>query len=238
MSQKIVFTPMTENASIFFLPPKPASMFIPDWYKNFKLYVGNDKEYGIHKEFTRDINTTLKACTPFLDAMTTGYMVELASDMEFSKENGQVKIKFRTDHDLVGPHLYEQTYNLPRVHGEHRETVKWIFDWKITTPKGYSCLYTHPLNRSDLPFRTLTGVVDTDNYPDSVHFPFQLFDFEHKFILEKGTPICQIFPFKRENWKSEVGEFEPLAKKKAVYEILSVIKRSYKKQYWVRKSYQ
>lgn len=234
---KITFTPMTEEASIFYLPPRPSTMFLPEWYKNFKLYVGTDKEYGIHKEFARDVNTTLKACTPFLDAMTTGYMVELASDIEFSKEGNQLQIKFRTDQDLIGPHLYEQTYNLPRTNNEFKDTAKWLFDWKIETPKGYSCLYTHPLNRSDLPFRTLSGVVDTDRYPDSVHFPFQMIDFDHKFILEKGTPICQVFPFKRENWESSIEEFQPLMKKKAAYEILSKIKRSYKKQYWVRKSY-
>ena len=37
---------------------------------------------------------------------------------------------------------------------------------------GWSILFTHPLNRDDLPFRTLSGIVDCDRFGAGlVHFP-------------------------------------------------------------------
>jgi hypothetical protein len=57
--------------------------------------------------------------------------------------------------------------------------------------------------RDDLPFYSLPSIVDTDRHPAPVNFPFFLRkDFTG--ILESGTPIMQIIPFKREEWKSEV----------------------------------
>ena len=42
----------------------------------------------------------------------------------------------------------------------------------IELPPGYSLLVTHPINREDLPFTTLTGLVDVDLYSMAfVHFP-------------------------------------------------------------------
>lgn len=235
MSNKIIFTPLSEGAQICTLPPKPASKSLPEWYKNTSLYTNGDKSYRLHPENNQSVNTTLKACTPFLDAMISGYTVELGSDVEFTKKDGVINIKWRTDMDLVTDHSYEQTYSLPRDQGEHKDALKWIFDWKIETPIGYSCLYTHPFNRADLPFRTLTGIVDTDTYPESVHFPFQIFDYQERFVLEAGTPICQIIPFKRESWESEVAEYVPGMKEKTTQRVLSKIYRSYKTQFWHRK---
>jgi hypothetical protein len=50
---------------------------------------------------------------------------------------------------------------------------------------------------------TLTGVVDTDAYPLVVLFPFMMKNtFEG--VIEKGTPVVQIIPFKREDWKKRI----------------------------------
>ena len=44
--------------------------------------------------------------------------------------------------------------------------------WTIETPPGYSMLITHPFNRPDLPFTTLTGLVDCDRYSETfINFP-------------------------------------------------------------------
>jgi hypothetical protein len=230
---------MTDIANIFFIEPLPASKFLPNWYKNTKLFVNNDKDPRIHEKNNSSSNMTLKGCTPFLDAMSAGYMISLASDIEIYKDqNKALQIKWRTEHTLVESHHDEQTYSIPRSNNVTYEILKWIFDWKIETPKGYSCLYMHPLNRFELPFRTFSGIVDTDMYPDSVHFPFQLFDFEEDFIIiERDTPICQIFPFKREKWFRFKNKPVPNAKLIGGYKILSKIQRSYKNQFWSKKEY-
>jgi DNA modification methylase len=82
-------------------------------------------------------------------------------------------------------------------------------------------------------------VVDTDMYKLGVEFPFQLLNTitEDIFVLEKGTPICQVIPFKRENWKSEAVPFDEKANKKNGFELKSKIVRSYKTQFWQKKTY-
>ena len=57
-------------------------------------------------------------------------------------------------------------------------------------------------------------------------------------IIPKGTPLAQIFPFKRDDWKHEFAE--PLTQKenqKLKFKLLSKIERSYQKQFWQKKSY-
>ena len=59
-------------------------------------------------------------------------------------------------------------------------------------------LFTHPLNRFDLPFTTLSGMVDCDLYRDSwIHFPAHWHDMNFSGVLPKGTPIVQCLPVKR-----------------------------------------
>ena len=79
----------------------------------------------------------------------------------------------------------------------------WSFDFSLKTPKGYSVLFCHPLNRFELPFQTFSGVVETDEYNQGTHFPFYIkkLNVGEIIIIKKGTPIVQIIPFKRENWK-------------------------------------
>lgn len=235
----IVFTPLGELTNLFVPEPVRASSTIPDWYKKTDLTL-DGRKLGMDPETPEGSNGTIKACTPFLDAMTMGYMAVLAADIEIKKtsDDGPPTIRWRVEPKLVDWHRNEQTYSMPRSNSNHFEVFKWIFDWHIQTPKGYSCLYTHPLNRDDLPFRTFTGVVDSDMYPESVHFPFMLKkQTEEITYLEKGTPVCQIIPFKRDEWKSSRGEYSPEKKRLGTYALMSKIQRSYKNQFWAKKKF-
>jgi hypothetical protein len=98
-------------------------------------------------------------------------------------------------------------------------------------------LATHPLNRHDLPFITLTGIIDGGVVMQSRgNFPFYIKEgFEG--IIPKGTPIIQLIPFRQENWKSKkrVGLIEE--GKKHNFLASSVISDWYKKTFWIRKKY-
>jgi hypothetical protein len=75
-------------------------------------------------------------------------------------------------------------------------------------------------------------------FPDSVHFPFSILDFEgDRKIIPMGTPVCQVIPFKRDEWESEVLPLEPFLKEKATFSVLRIIGRSYKRQFWHKKTY-
>ena len=77
-----------------------------------------------------------------------------------------------------------------------------------------------------MPFRTFSGVVDTDMYELGVEFPFQLLNTitEDIFILEKGTPICQVIPFKRESW-TMTCEHQPTKRSKLEFFLESAYRK-------------
>ena len=80
---------------------------------------------------------------------------------------------------------------------------KFSNPWIIETPKGYSCFIISPVHR-ELPFEILPAVVDTDSYGGTVDFPFYLKDPNWEGLIPSGTPIAQVIPFKREDWKMSV----------------------------------
>ena len=59
--------------------PKPASEYIPDWYKEAKTYL-----HPSGKQRLMDDNSpysTVKKCMPLFDMMTAGYIIETPYDI-------------------------------------------------------------------------------------------------------------------------------------------------------------
>jgi hypothetical protein len=101
----------------------------------------------------------------------------------------------------IGFHDAAQVAGTP-LHEEDRFVLKFHNLWTIEAPEGYALLFTHPANRFDLPFVTLTGLVDCDRYHDSwINFPAYWREPGFRGVLPKGTPIAQCFPVKREPWE-------------------------------------
>jgi hypothetical protein len=212
----------------------PAKKFVPDWYKKIPRWK-NNTIYEVDKGF----NPTVKLCVPFLDALTTGYMISLPYDIYIKNNNGA---PFLTTPGGV------ESKDAPNWRPEitHEKIVPtgcfpyeytWNYCIAYTFPIGYSALATHPLNRHDLPFITLTGIIDGGVVMQSRgNFPFYIKEgFEG--IIPKGTPIIQLIPFRQENWKSKkrVGLIEE--GKKHNFLASSVISDWYKKTFWIRKKY-
>ena len=151
--------------------------------------------------------------------------------------DGRVDITWHFQ-DLAPVVLRDNTMTLgvpiPMLH--EKENFVWSTETVIKTPKGYSCLYTHPLNRHDLPFTTLSGIIDTDSVIHEGHIPFFIKkDFEG--VIKSGTPIIQVIPFKRENWQSlKNKDLIPIAEKQAMLSLLNT-HSWYKKNIWKTKKY-
>jgi hypothetical protein len=81
--------------------------------------------------------------------------------------------------------------------------IKFHNLWTVEAPAGYAVLFTHPFNRFDLPFTTLTGLVDCDRYHDAwIHFPALWRDAGFNGVLPRGTPIAQCIPVRRAAWSA------------------------------------
>lgn len=236
---KITFTPHSKLWEDLIPAPIPSKSTMPEWYKKQSLLISGQKQYAA---FDQTPNTTVKGCSPFADSFCMGYMwcapVDIQIEKIYDGLNFGFNFTWRTDGEFISFHSPEQIGSMPASYDGERNVCKWAFDYGITTPPGYSTLFTHPLNRHELPFRTFSGVVDTDTYTSPVQFPFQLLDLKDQFtIIEKGTPLVQMIPIKRERWDSDQSEFNELETKKMNFEYFAKIYRAYKTRHWSRKEY-
>jgi hypothetical protein len=94
-------------------------------------------------------------------------------------------------------------------HDTARAVIKFNSFWTIELEEGYSLFATHPVNRADLPFRLLTGLVDSDRFSDvGILFPAVWVDPGFNGVLPAGTPVAQCFPVAR---NAAELVFEPLS---------------------------
>lgn len=236
---KITFTPVSGMAKLVVPPPQKASDFLPEWFKNIPTHEDGYDGNKISRLSDDGTSLTVRGCNPFLDTLTSGYVYQLAADVEFSWKEGQFAPSWLVDYPMLEGQAEYQTRGIPRLQGDVQYVYKFLSGWRITTPKGYSTLFTHPLNRQDLPFRTFAGIVDTDRYNYATDFPFQVIPPEDgsPLLIPKGTPICQAIPFKRDSWKSEIVEPDPEKEFANYFNLRSVLDRSYRNQFWVKKSF-
>jgi hypothetical protein len=235
LMKKIEFVPIEKNINSVIDPPSPAYKNIPNWYRESSSFITDEK---IPINYDGGTNHTIKKCMPLLDSMTSGYMFTLPSDiyvLDEEKHNG-MRISWGSFEKTVvfGDHSNDQLQKYPKTNG-YDEIFKWGFWWVIRTPPGYSCLITHPRHRRDLPFVTLDAIVDTDSLTSPILFPF-LLDKNFSGKINKGTPIAQIFPFKRDSWKSEYKDFDESLMLKDI-KSKSIIGDMYKKMFWKKKVY-
>lgn len=204
------------------MPPTPAAAGLPDWLKTmpqqaFSSVVSGDDD-------------TVKRCPAFIDAMTRGFLIPLICDVRV--ENGE----FTWDDDLppgrtvgfsrspIGFHDASQVTGTP-LFDPDRFLIKFHNLWTIEAPAGYSLFITHPANRLDLPFTTLTGWVDCDRYRDAwIHFPAHWHDESFCGTLPKGTPVAQCIPVRREAWVARTTTFSE-ADAQRTHELVAAIDR-------------
>jgi hypothetical protein len=231
----IDFMPFSESKNNQLLKPIPAITNLPDWYKKKSPFADQNKETKAFANGTKNI--TVKWCNPFGDALGAGYFMLLENDVQVTQENGsQSFVWFRGGNGFIGEHSKDQISSELIPEGYSNQPWKFTNFWGIKTPPGYSTLFTHPMNRTELPFLTLSGVVDTDDYNQPVNFPFVIRnDFEG--IIEAGTPIAQVVPFRRESWKATFQEFDPTKTASIQSKFSRKITRPYKLGYWKRKEY-
>jgi hypothetical protein len=178
--------------------PKPASKFIPEWYKNIESYLNGKKEPGGQG----GTSATVKKCMPVFDAITAGYIIPSPADIFVSEKDGQPYYEW-SNFGLIQFHPIEQAPLHPAQNGH--AYPKWMNPWAIKTPPGYSLFFTQPLHRESV-FTILPGIVDTDSYSAQVNFPFVLNDPKFEGVIPAGTPLAQVIPIKREVWQMQYGD--------------------------------
>jgi hypothetical protein len=201
----------------------------PEWYNKEKFTNISDM-----KSLPDEKN--IRQCIPVMDSYYSGYTIETPCDLAVRIENTKPVITWSTASiNPVKIRSHEIAGGLPIPHGHNDSHFVWNFDMVLKTPAGYSLLITHPLNRYDLPFTTLSGIVDADIMLHQGTLPFFIKEGFEGFI-PKGTPYAQVLPFKRESWKSQENQ-DLYEKGKILTMNCSVSKGFYRKNIWHKKDY-
>jgi hypothetical protein len=175
--------------------PVAARGMLPDWLRAMPANAHSQ----IHG---RDIRT-VKQCPPFIDAMAYGVMILLPCDV--TVDHGSLSWAW----DIPEPatsghpraplsfHVPAQLVDTPfATAGE--AAIKFNSFWTIEVDPGWSLFAMHPVNRDDLPFRTITGLVDSDRFHDGgINFPALWTRPDFSGVLTKGTPVAQCFAVPR-----------------------------------------
>lgn len=209
-------------------PPIAAAKLLPDWYRRL--------ERQGPSEFSSD---TARSCMPMFDVLCAGYIFRLPARTRVVVDKDGWRASTQGlggyDHAAVGyvgtashPAWQVGAFEAPRG-----EIYKWLQPWAVRLPEGYSALYTHPHNRPELPWYTLSGIVD-DGYESPVNFPFVWTGGEGEWDFDAGTPIAQMIPYKREELWTASSEVGDLAESSA---IVSARRHGYESVYWNRKNW-
>jgi hypothetical protein len=218
-------------------PPSPAKNFLPDWYKDATFFRTSNRFDPRKESFLPDLG--FKSCISFFDGITLGYTITLWTDIWITVDpEEETKSKLSWTGTLAPVEVRDQNLNptLPIPMGCADTHLAWRVPWAVKLPAGYSALYTHPINRFDLPFVTVTGVIDNDKFTSGGNFPvFIKKDFYG--VIPAGTPIAQVFPFKREEWKAELNPnlYEESARSRQ--KARSTLHGWYKRNAWTRKAF-
>ena len=224
--------------------PVPAINNIPDWFKKLK---------------TSMKDRTIKSCMPFLDSLTAGYILKLPVDVKIrhnitnpktGKKDGEqipsaqrgaryfnayninvnTQLEIHSTDQVAGSPLLQKNKNLP-IH-------KFVNPWVIKTPPGYSCLFVPPMNNTDDRFSIISGIVDTDKFELPVNFPFIINGDKYEeldTIIERGTAIAQVIPFRRDDWKMSIEYDNKEEFHKKSMKFFTKFWRFYKDENWVKK---
>lgn len=188
-----------DPALIDLLPrPAPAREFLPDWLREMPRHAFSE----LHDDDVR----TVKHCPPFVDAMSQGFVIPLPCDVtvregrlswDWDLPALSVAMHPRAPVSFHAPAQVEGTpFRLPGQPGQ--VIVKFNSFWTIELEPGWSLFATHPVNRADLPFRLLSGVVDADRFHDvGILFPAVWLDPAFSGVLPRGMPVAQCIPVPR-----------------------------------------
>lgn len=203
MKNIIKFYPDSEYVKNVYDPPIPAVKQLPEWWKKMPKYQDGSKKLTL----VPFANITAKQCAPIFDAMSAGYYLTLPADILVTRVNGEPLVTWLTSEVLleVWDPVQISTYE---ISNNFSNTVfKFLHGWIIETPPGWSTMFVNPFGYNNSNIWALPGIVDTDLFQGQINCPFVI-DKNFEGVIEKGTPIVQVLPFKRANWAAEYPEYE------------------------------
>jgi len=228
---KIIFSPSTKEVERLVEPPVPSKLTVPRWYKQSPSFDSKN----IKLDNNKVVNTTLKMCMPFFDAMAGGYIQKTWTDIFIGVENNDLKYSAATLPSILG---VRDSVSIDITDNYYPAEFVWHRQWTAKLPKGYSLLITHPHNRLDLPFTTLSGFIDSDVFYHTPigNIPFFVYK-NFQGVIPAGTPMYQMIPIKRDAWERIIEKFDEEKWSMLNHKIRSKFFNGYRDLFWNKKQY-
>ena len=179
--------------------PVLAKKVVPDWWKTMK----------VQENIRGNKTQTIRSCPAMDDWLKTGWLICAKRDMEVTvSEHGNHAVTDKTNRDHSPTHPAGQAgHHFTYLSKEDSPTMgafKMKAPWNIITPPGYSCLYLDPFLFQNKYFATWQGMIDTDAFNVNMDNSQIIFypKTNKNFTIKEGTPLVQIIPYRRENWKA------------------------------------
>lgn len=225
----IEFTTVYGDSSIF--RPVMAKQHIPEWWKKSKV---KEIRQSVDTETIRacpscddlvktgwliinnvdihvnclSVNKNNPGNTPLSDGDTTVWQAWVPPTNEYEPFS-ESKLKHGWYGTSQHPHYQNQPHESFFDGGKTTDSFKFRIPWGIKTPPGYSVQYMDPFLHTNRDFNVFPGIIDTDTFGCSDTTLVIVNPKVHKsFVIKKGTPILQIFPFKREKWVASYNFWE------------------------------
>lgn len=237
----IRFYPLSDKTVDFTPEPKPGSKALPEWYKKQPGSIDSGELLAQVGQPT----STVKKCLPIFDVITAGYIVVAPLDIYVDATDPE-KLSYQIPAaltqfkgDIFATHDRRQYGHMPMDSDlYHADLLRIMPFWIASTPPGFSCLFLDPLLRDDSPLTALPGLIDTDGYPSDGHLSFKV-QKGFKGIIKQGTPLVQVIPFRREDWKMELVDAEKSESflKKHRMNLRSTFSNGYKNKFRSPKEY-
>jgi hypothetical protein len=236
MSNSIEFIAIDKYAFEVCPKPFPASQAIPQWWKDASPYIKSVDNPDGKKIIVNNYesNASFKKCTPMLDMLSSGYVVPLWADIQVTIKDNSPQLSWRVHRQVFDVHD-GQSVEVPD--GYQKKQFKFLNQWIPKLPSGFSLLVMPCPGYPNNPFRPISAIIDYDKTTHPLYPPMYLKD-DFEGILEKGTPMFQIIPFKRNNWKSSFSFLEDgQLSINEDRDVKATIINNYVKNFWEKKTY-
>lgn len=195
-------------------PPQLSNKYLPEWYKKQKIsnHFENFKYHNGHSETSKIM--TAKNCPAIQDYLTSGFIIPAWTNIYFTtaKDNNGLEVQYYDasirqafDESIdthIDYHSLEQTKYMPLGRIADNKTLKLQLPYWFQIPEGYNVMYQDPFYHFRQDIRCLTGIVEADKW-GGIAFPFEIL--KKEFCIEAGTPLIQVFLYKRENLNLKIN---------------------------------
>lgn len=207
--------------------PQSIKKFIPEWFRSIK-------------------NTeavTVKSCPSFIDVFKEGFVVVAPQDylLRYNEEDNSYQWSSATvfeimsaGADQVGNHTNPQFVDYLPKESQIKFVFKLHLPFLIFTDKGYSTrIMKLPYQFNDQ-WECNYGVLKSDLI-HQVNIQINVLKADQDILIEKGTPLCLIVPFKREEHKLETVDVRKKEFQKRINQAWFKTSTKFNHQYFLNK---